>query len=240
MPTVQANGIDIYYEIHGEGTPVLIIGGLATDLTQLDGIVGRLSRNYRVVTFDNRGSGRTDKPDIPYTIEMMSDDTAGLIEALQLPSVDVIGVSMGGRIAMSLTLGHPILVKKLILASTTARTNYKRGLTWSLNNLLIRIPAVRRMGTRYPQPYYAYVHQRDASNGYDVTSRLREIGVPTLIIHGRNDRVAPFALAEEMHNAIAGSQIVAVSGGHAFFFGRPDEFTQIVTSFLDEPNPMVS
>ena len=77
MPTVEASGITIYYEVHGTGEPFVLIAGLLIDLTALEGIVSQLSQRYRVIAFDNRGSGRSDKPDIPYLIEMMADDTAG-------------------------------------------------------------------------------------------------------------------------------------------------------------------
>jgi len=232
LPTIRANDITIYYEVHGEGEPVLLIGGLGIDLTQLKGIVEGLSNKYQVVAFDNRGSGRSDKPDAPYSIEMMADDTAALIEGLDLHSTNVLGISLGGRIAISLTLKHPELVKRLILASTCARVNFKRGLTWSLSNLLNRIPAVRRIGTMYPQPYYAYVRQRDASKNHDVSGRLQEIKVPTLIIHGRKDRIVPLSLAEEMRAGIAGSKIIEVDGGHIFPLTKQSEFTDLVTDFL--------
>ena len=233
MPFVRANGIDICYELYGEGEHLLVIGGLAIDLTQLKGIVDELSGNYQVIAFDNRGVGRTDKPHEPYSIEMMAEDAAGLVNALGMKSVNVLGISMGGRIAISLTLQHPELVKSLILVSTSARTHkYGRGLEWSLSNFLLRIPAVRKIGTKYPQPYYAYVRQREASRNYDATNRLQEIRVPTLIIHGKKDRIAPFSLAEELRAHIEGSKLIAVEGGHLFAFTKQKDLIDLVTGFL--------
>jgi len=83
MPTVKVNDITKYYEIHGEGEPMVLIAGLNSDHTlyQKVGITPRLAERYQVVAFDNRGVGQTDKPDIPYTIEMMAEDTAGLLNA---------------------------------------------------------------------------------------------------------------------------------------------------------------
>jgi 3-oxoadipate enol-lactonase len=232
LPFVRSHGIDIYYELHGEGERLLLIGGLANDLTQLKGMVDGLSRNFQVIAFDSRGVGRTDKPDEPYSIEIMAEDAAGLIQALGIQSVNVIGISMGGRIAISLTLDHPELVKSLVLASTSARMNYKRGLLWSLSNFLVRIPAVRKMGTKYPQPYYAYVRQREASMNYDTSRRLGEIHLPTLILHGKKDRIVPLSLAEEIQTNIAGSRLVTVDGGHMFPFRKQNEFIGLVTEFL--------
>lgn len=76
MPTVTANGINIFYEISGEGEPLVLIAGLATDLTQYDWMVRELAENNTVIAFDNRGVGRSDKPDLPYSIELMADDMA--------------------------------------------------------------------------------------------------------------------------------------------------------------------
>jgi 3-oxoadipate enol-lactonase len=232
VPTLKANGIDLYYEMLGEGEPLLIISGLATDLTQITGLIDGFSRTHRVIAFDNRGVGRTDKPDIPYSIEMMAEDTAGLLQALGVSHCNVLGFSMGGRIAISLALAHPVLVERLVLAFTSARTSYNRGILWTLSNLLVRIPTVRGVGTKYPQPYYAYVRQRDASRGFDVTARLQEIRAPTLIIQGKKDRFVPPNLAEEIHSRIAGSRLLEVDGGHTFPLTRQKEFIGLTTDFL--------
>ncbi len=79
MPTIKVNEIDMYYEIHGSGKPLMLIAGLGTDHTLFRQCVGPLSQNYKVFIFDNRGAGDTDKPDTPYTIGMMADDTAALM-----------------------------------------------------------------------------------------------------------------------------------------------------------------
>lgn len=119
MPTVQANGIEIYYEEHGAGPPLLLImgwgGNAATWQPQLPGLAGR----FRVIAFDNRGAGRTKAPDGPYTTGEMADDTAGLLDALELPSAHVFGISMGGMVAQELALNYPERVKTLVLGCTS-------------------------------------------------------------------------------------------------------------------------
>lgn len=240
MPTVQSNGISMYYETHGTGEPLLPIQGLATDLTQVEGITRELSLRCQVVAFDNRGAGRTDRPDQPYSIEMMAEDAAGLVAGLGLKMVNVLGMSMGGRIAIALTLNHPEMVKSLILVSTSARVNHPRGLAWAFGNFLVRIPAVRRIGTKFPQPYYAYVRQRDASQGYDATNRLGEIAAPTLILHGEKDKTVPYSLAEEMHQGIRGSRMISFDGGHLFMLRKQKENVESVLDFLTGQNPQSS
>ena len=197
----------MYYEIHGEGEPLVLIGGLANDITDYTDhtkIISGLSQRYKVITFDNRGAGRTDKPDIPYSIEMMADDTAGLMQAIGIKQAHIVGISMGGRIALEMALRHPEMVKKLVLVSTAARVikTWRRHL---LFDILSRIPIFRG---KYPQPHYAFVRQREASSSYDCTDELPELRVPTVILHGRTDKVSQFKLAEEMHALIPNSRLL--------------------------------
>ncbi len=231
MPTTKANGISIYYETHGEGEPLLLIGGLSLDVSQIGWMFSGLSQRHQVIAFDNRGAGRTDKPDVPYSIEMMADDAAGLLGALGIERAHVLGISMGGRIAIALALKHPGAVRSLILVSTGARTPRRRTWLW-FSSLPLRIPFVRSIGTKYPQPYYAFVRQRQASGSYDATGRLHEIRAPTLILHGKKDRLAPHELAEETHRGIADSSMTTFDGGHLFLFSKQREFLDSVSGFL--------
>jgi 3-oxoadipate enol-lactonase len=230
MPSVKINDITMYYEIHGEGEPVALIAGLNSDHTffQRMGIIALLAENYQVITFDNRGVGQTDKPDIPYAIDMMADDTTGLLQALGITKAHILGVSMGGRIAASLTLRYPDLVKSLILVSTVMKT---KGIpmTWQrrLIPLQLRIPMIRG-----PHPYYAAMRQFRASGDFDCMDLLGEIHVPTLILHGKNDKLAPYPLAEAMHAGIKNSHMITFPGGHLFFILRMKQFTGDITEFL--------
>jgi len=232
VPTVKVNDIEMYFEVQGEGEPVALVAGLGTDISPYRRIVRRLSQRFRVLAFDNRGVGRTDKPDVPYTIEMMADDTAGLVEALSLAPANVVGVSMGGRIAMDLALRHPGLVRSLVLASTSPRVMRTAGTTRRLKLIKLMRAGGRVLG-RSPQPYYAFVRQLDASSGFDCGDRLHEIRVPTLIVHGRKDGIAPYALAEEMHDHIEGSKMVPFEGGHTFLFWEGERFADAVAEFLE-------
>lgn len=119
MPTVKVNDISIYYETHGEGEPLVLVMGLGGPLEWWFLQIPEFSRHYRVIAFDNRGSGRSDKPDIPYTMEMMANDLAGLLDALGISSAHIFGISMGGMIAQHFALLYPHRVKTLILGATT-------------------------------------------------------------------------------------------------------------------------
>src|SRR5258706_2229048 len=93
-------------------------------------IIESLAGRCRVLAFDPRGAGRSDKPDIPYSIEMMADDAAAIMHAVEMPAAHVLGFSMGGRVALDLALRHPDPVLGLILASTSARTLSSRPQRW--------------------------------------------------------------------------------------------------------------
>jgi 3-oxoadipate enol-lactonase len=239
MPTAKVNDISVYYELHGDGDPVVLIAGLGTSVSPYMRIVRGLAQKYRVLEFDNRGVGRTDKPDIPYTIEMMADDTAGLLGGLGIARADVIGVSMGGRIAMALALQHPEVVRSLVLASTSARvlSETRTSGRFRFFKLVKWLRSGGRFLGRNSQPYYAFIRQLDASGSYDCSGRLGEIRVPTLILHGKRDRLAPYGLAEEMRSGIRGSKMVAFEGGHLFFLWESDKFADIVKEFLGSLNP---
>lgn len=234
MPTTRVNDISIYYETHGEGEPLILIGGLAndvTDYTDRTKIVPELSRHFQAIAFDNRGVGRTDKPDIPYSIPMMAEDTAGLLDALGVGKVHVMGISMGGRIALELALRHPNRVNKLVLVSTGPRTvrTWRRHIIF---DVLKRLPFFRG---EYPQPYYAFARQAEASRSFDCTDRLSEIRAPTLIVHGKKDGWAPYELAEQMHERIQGSKMTTFDSGHLLVFFQTRQFVEAVVEFLARP-----
>src|SRR5579884_225367 len=150
MPTASSNGISIYYEIRGDGRPLIFIPGLGTDITEYRPILTWLEARFRVLAVDNRGAGRSDKPDQPYTIEQMAEDTAAVARAVELGPAAVLGISMGGRIALALTVAHPELVSRLVLVSTSARGRRTRRV-----GLLSLFRALPRLHGAYPQPRYA-------------------------------------------------------------------------------------
>jgi len=118
MPTITANDIQIYYEIHGKGRPLVLISGLGYGLWQWQRMLPGLAKHFQVLVYDNRGAGQTDKPAGPYSAAMMAADLAGLLDGLGLRETAVLGHSMGGFIAQQLVLDRPDLVSHLILAST--------------------------------------------------------------------------------------------------------------------------
>jgi pimeloyl-ACP methyl ester carboxylesterase len=119
MPTVKANDINIYYEVHGQGEPLLMIQGLSNYSGHWTTLLPPFAEKYRAIIFDNRGTGRTDKPETPYTMEMMAADAKGVLDAIGIDKANVLGVSMGGMIAQEFALDYPDTVINLILGCTS-------------------------------------------------------------------------------------------------------------------------
>jgi pimeloyl-ACP methyl ester carboxylesterase len=224
MPTVSVDGLRMYYELVGAGPPLVLIGGLGLDLSECGQLIDALAPHYRVLAFDNRGAGRTDKPDEPYTVKQMADDTAGLMQALGIERAHVVGMSLGGRIALDLALEHPGRVRSLILASTSARVERR----WTIG--LLGLVSLLFRGS-YPQPRYAFRRQRAASDHYDRSGELSALRVPTLIVHGRRDHIVPYRLAEDMAAGIPGARLVLVDGGHIYPLTRSARFAEQVAGF---------
>ena len=157
----------MYYELDGEGPPLVLIGGLASKISETEWLTRAMARSNRVLAFDNRGAGRTDKPDAPYSIPMMAGDTDGLMGTLGIRQATILGVSMGGRIALELALSHPDRVSQLILVSTmaaarTPETSTRMGLLTMFAGELFQ-----------GRQLQAFRHQRQASAEYDCTDRTR-------------------------------------------------------------------
>ena len=125
MATAKVGDINIYYEVHGEGEPLVLIQGYGGTSAGWFLHVPAFSKGYRVVIFDNRGTGRSDKPDIPYTMEMMADDVVGLLDTIGIDAAHICGVSMGGFIAQNLVLRYPERVISLVLACTNHGGTHK-------------------------------------------------------------------------------------------------------------------
>lgn len=116
MPFRKVGDIKIYYEVHGNGEPLVMISGCGMDSSVWLPQAQELSLKYHVITFDNRGTGRSDKPDTPYTMQMLAADVAGLLDAIGIGAAHVLGYSMGGVIAQEFALLYPERTLTLILS----------------------------------------------------------------------------------------------------------------------------
>lgn len=227
VPEVFNGPTRIHYEITGAGTPLLLITGLGSDLRDLKQMIRMLAEDFLVIAMDNRGAGLSDKPDEPYSIEMMATDAYAVLEDAGIGTAAVLGYSMGGRIALELTLQHPDRVSHLILLGSGAHVIR----SWARTVFFTIAPHIP-IGPTPRQPIHAFQRQKTATQQYDGRDFLERIEVPTLILHGRSDRIAPPVLAEELHAGIAGSRLEWYSGGHMAPVLKPGIVVDAVRSFL--------
>ena len=149
MPTIHVNGVDLYYETHGSGEPVLLIHGLGSSTQDWEPQIPDLSKQFEVITFDVRGHGRSSKPEQRYSVKLFADDTAALIRALGIGPTHVVGISMGGMIAFQLAVDAPELLRSLVIVNSgpamPIKTLSQRMVIWS-RIAIVRIRGMRTMG----------------------------------------------------------------------------------------------
>lgn len=228
VPYARSGDTRIHYEISGDGSPLLFLPGLGTDIREVRALTSLLATSSTVVAVDNRGAGLSDKPDEPYSIEGMGADALAVLDAVGMAEADVLGYSMGGRIALDLAVRHPDRVHRLVLLATGART-----IPTLARRALFAASPYLPVGPKPRQPAYAFKRQRAASQGYDGRRRLGQVESETLIIHGRRDRIAPPVLAQEMSDGISDSRIAWYPGGHLSPLLNPAPIADLVKNFLD-------
>ena len=262
MPRVRVNDIQLYYEVHGQGEPLLLIVGLGGSTRGWDMQIPTFSREYQVVAFDNRGSGRSDKPATRYTIRLFADDTVGLMDALGIASAHVYGQSMGGFIAQELALNYPQRVRTLVLGSTScggrqavAASPENLTLMASLNTLSPEEAVEKNLPFLYSAefiahkreeiiarslveaelrpPLDAYARQVQAALRHNTYDRLPQILCPTLVISGSDDKVVPAENSSILAERIPNAELVVLpKAGHGYLVECAEESNAIVLDFL--------
>jgi pimeloyl-ACP methyl ester carboxylesterase len=264
MPLTKLNGININYEVAGQGEPLVMIMGFAINRSGSMPQVPFLKKYYRVITFDNRGVGKSDKPQGPYSTKMMADDTVRLMDLLGIEKAHIIGASMGGMIAQELAINYPQRVMKLVLACTYARQDKTSGDTQELAKLLQPTPTPEKMasamiGLAFNKPLYRFtfgliariqtkfmgasgrvgiVGQSEACRKHNTLERLPSITAPTLVIVGTKDRIINPISSEVIASKIPNAKLVKVEGGsHTFSLEMKDVFNREVLNFLRNGAP---
>lgn len=263
MAYVRAGDLEINYELAGEGVPLVLIMGLTGSLDWWDPVfIGTLRESYRVLVFDNRGAGRTVTPDEgEFTCALMADDTAALMQALDIGRAHVLGLSMGGMIAQELALGHPEKVERLVLCSTNcgksgsvfatrevlgqlaerAGTTRKQvesfcSLTFCAEWLEAHSGEVREFTERYlryPASDRNAERQFRATVSFDACGRMPAIGSRTLVACGTGDIIIPPENSRIIAGRIPGARLLEYEGsGHGFIWERRDEFLRELLGFL--------
>ncbi len=239
---VRANGQELYYEVHGEGQPLVLVMGIGYDSTLWTlAQVPALSKGFKVIIFDNRDAGRSSRASGAYSIADMADDTAALIEALGLTRAHVCGLSMGGMIAMELALRHPGKVERMILCGASAaparaafhpiktwswvKANDRSGETFAAQQLtalfstafLRNREAVKQtldMLGKNPNPVdaAAYDRQAQAFLRFDALDSLAGVKAATLCVVGEQDVLTPVHECREVAERIPGARLEIITG----------------------------
>jgi len=264
MPKGLVNNINLYYEIHGQGEPLLLIPGLGSDHLRWLSVLEQLAKNFQVILVDSRDSGQSDSTDCHYTIADMAQDMAALLQELNIKQAHIIGHSMGGGIAQFLATDFPDLVNKLVLYSTTAKLSIRpllpmkynvellnRGLEpefvfrniifWLYSNeLLASEEKIQQLlndmlSNPFPQSLESFGRQLTACTEANTKALLANIKVPTLIIAGEDDIITTKHDLEDLTKGIPHAQVkVFPNMAHCTHIESPNEFVETVTTFLSE------
>jgi|WetSurMetagenome_2_1015567.scaffolds.fasta_scaffold18655_3 3-oxoadipate enol-lactonase len=259
MPVTEVNGINIYYEVQGQGDPLVLIAGFGSTIKGWMNQVPVFKQHYQVIMFDNRGIGKSDKPKGPYRAKMMADDTIGLMDHLGIKKAHILGCSMGGGIAQELVLKYPDRVNKLILASTSALRNdgpdggtqaFFKILRLPIRKLMYNLVSLAMNKTTAKMIYVPMVWiQSRFTNDSDETGlrgqidavvnystphdKLLSIKCPVLVITGSKDRVVKPSSSDTLAKLIPDTRLVKLeNGSHMVNFEMSKVFNIEILRFL--------
>lgn len=250
MPFATVNHLDFYYETAGNpaSPPLLLIAGLSDYTSKWDWQVADLSADFFVITFDNRCAGRSVETAPGFGMAQLGDDAAGLLDALGVNDAHVFGISMGGMIALNLTVRHPERVRRLALGCTTAgssltvppseevmaallspprsgdpRRDFVDGCWMSLGPGFAEsrpdvVGLLADQAAANPQSPSAYAAQIMAIETHDVVRHLGDIRVPTLVLHGEADVLVPVENGRLLAERIPGAELIIYPGAGHLFF----------------------
>ena len=264
MAIAIINDIHLYYEIHGNGVPLMLVAGLASDSQSWQPIIRDLAQHCRVIILDNRGVGRTRTSDADISIQMIADDCIALIRYLGLPSVNLLGHSMGGFVAQDWAIRYPECVDKLILAGTSAfnseRNNalfldwvsylesgmdlelwFRNIFYWIFSRRFFENEEIVNDAIRfaieypYPQSKVLFRNQVKAVAEFNCMEGLPNITSKTLTICGKEDMLFPPEECSKFSEAIPDAHFSVISNAaHSIHMENPHAFTDCVLGFLSD------
>jgi 3-oxoadipate enol-lactonase len=255
---VRANGIEVSYSAEGDGPWITMSHSLACNLHMWDEQAAVLAKHFKVLRFDTRGHGASDAPKGAYTLDGLADDLKGLLDALDVKETHYVGLSLGGMIGQTFALKHPGRLRTLVLADTTSRYPTEAAPIWAERIKVAESKGmeplvqptlerwftepfrsanpgkIKRIGDMIrTTPVAGYVGCSHAIPKINVTTSLREIDVPGLVIVGEQDTGTPVAMAREIHENYPGSELVVIpSAAHLANVEQPGAFNAALADFL--------
>ncbi|HET7485995.1 MAG TPA: alpha/beta hydrolase [Solirubrobacterales bacterium] len=258
MPSVDAAGTELHYLRAGEGEPLLLIQGMsATHLTWGRPFLNELERSFDCIVFDNRGMGLSGQAELPFTIADMAADTAALLDALEIETAHVVGISMGGMIAQELALAHPERIRTLTIGASYCggpngtlmapedlqmlgaayasgepeqvfRAMWEINLSPTFREDDSRFAAFVEMGSALPAPQPVVLQQMRACGAHDTHEHLGQISLPTLVIHGDADRMLGHGNGREIAARIPARLETLEGVGHMFWWEQPQRSAELI------------
>lgn len=258
-----AGGVRLATWDRGAGPPLLLINGLGASARDWGPAAERLEERFRVLSFDNRGAGRSEAPDEPMTLEGLAEDAGAVLDAYGVERAHVVGYSMGGMVAQVLAATRPDRTRRLVLMAThpgaraaeppreAARAALappedgareevvRRQLeAFAAPGFRQRDPEAfeRMLRTRLANlaPAFAWQRQLEAILESERVELVRSISAPTLVVHGREDPLIPFENGEMLRDLIPDARLVPVGGcGHMMNWERPGEVVEAIRTFLE-------
>lgn len=263
MPKSQLKETDIYYEIYGQGEPLVLIPGFATGLWIWYEQIPVFSKHYKTIVFDNRGVGRSKNPIYPFSIEMMAEDVVKLLDSLEIKKAHILGASMGGFIAQEFALNYPRRISSLTLCCTSfggknhippstetllamssfqdpnSEERIRKTLQFAFANDFQKsnskeIEKVVQLRLSNPVFNQTYLSQLQAAMTFDVEAKLSTLNVPTLILTGDEDYIVPTTNSYNLASKIKNSKLKIINGaGHSLFIESANAFNKLVIEFLE-------
>jgi len=267
MQQARINGVELAYELRGTGEPLIMIHGAQGDQSMFAGVAPTFTDQFQVLTFDQRGSGLSEKPDMAYSMAMFADDTAALMEHVGFASAHILGVSMGGMIAQEFVLRHPQKTRSLVLGCTTpggpkavalsggalAKAYSTQAMSAEERGRLLAeacftkgyiekhpeiIPAMIESRRQRPIDPTALGHRMKAAYTHDTYDRLPQITCPTLVITGKDDVLISWENSRILAERIPGAQFVLLEpAGHLFWGEQPEQSRVAIRTFLQAQLP---
>jgi 3-oxoadipate enol-lactonase len=259
MPVLEHDGASLFYQVEGDGPPLLLISGLGSPSDTWWRVLPWLTPHLTTIRFDNRGVGRTGiSADRPYSIDRMALDALAVLHAAGFARGAVFGASMGGMIAQELALRHPEAVERLILGCSSPGpadmvrddqgTAYLRtrtamtpeeaaegliALAYAPTTPRADIDADLAVRTATQQGNDGYAAQLADIGVWGSLARLPGLAMPTLLIHGDVDRLSPVENSRRMAAVIPGVRLEVIPGaGHVFWTDQPERTRAVLESFL--------
>ena len=261
MPFVDVGDARIHYQLTGPetGEPIVLVMGLGMDMSGWDAMLAYLA-GFRILRVDNRGAGKSDAPDVPYSISGMARDTVQVMDAAGMPSAHVYGASLGSMIAQEIALSHRDRVRTLILGCPspgvismpgslgilrlmrgreqyTQQEMFRRAAPFLFHRALKdpqALEAALRQRTATPVSPVGYRRQLRAVLRWSSLTRLPSLRVPTLVIHGDKDRLIPTINGRLIARLIRGARLHIIKGaGHVYSVDAPGEAAREAVAFLE-------